>query len=113
MDLSAVLTIVSGLVGFPALLAAVIDILKKFGLVADGDAPKWNLGGNVLAVVAVAVAVILGKVEVVGQVDAVLGSVATFLLAIFAFAASIGLTKLFHFGLRGVPGIGYSHTLKK
>jgi hypothetical protein len=57
MTLEYILAILTALVGWPALVALVIDILKYVGAVDDGTAGKWNLGLNLLGFIAVAVAV--------------------------------------------------------
>lgn len=55
MTLESILAILTALVGWPALVALVIDILKYVGAVNDGTAGKWNLGLNLLGFIAVAV----------------------------------------------------------
>lgn len=55
MTLEQILSILTALVGWPAFVALVIDILKYFGVVDDGTSGKWNLGLNLLGFVAVAV----------------------------------------------------------
>lgn len=54
--LDNILLVLGTLVGWPALVALVIDILKYVGVVDDGTAGKWNLGFNLLGFVLVAVA---------------------------------------------------------
>jgi hypothetical protein len=56
MTLENILLIVGALVGWPALVALVIDILKAVGAVSDGTAGKWNLAFNLVGFVLVAVA---------------------------------------------------------
>lgn len=55
--LDNILLIVGALVGWPALVALVIDILKLAGIVDDGTAGKWSLGLNLLGFILVGVAV--------------------------------------------------------
>lgn len=45
-SLETITTVLAALVGWPMLVALVIDILKHFGVVDDGTAGKWNLGFN-------------------------------------------------------------------
>lgn len=110
MDLKAVADILAGLVGFPALLAAIINAAKQFGWLADGNAPKANMIGNLLAFVAVAVAVLFGKVDLVPGIDVKLGAAANVLLAVLALLTQFGVTKFAHTALRGLPVIGFSHS---
>lgn len=55
MTLENILAIFAALIGWPALVALVIDILKLVGVVDDGTAGKWNLGFNLVGFAAVAV----------------------------------------------------------
>ena len=111
-NLELILSLVAGLVGFPAIVSAVINALKYFGL-PDGYAGILNFWANLLAYVAVGVLVYLGKVDLLPGVDLLLGNVAQFLLAALAFLSSLGVTKAFHAKvLRGLPLVGFSHSLK-
>lgn len=111
--MDSVYAIVSALVGFPALLSAGINIAKKFGLIGDGDAPAVVFWGNLAAFVLVAVAVFFGKSDLIPQIDNSLSSVAQVLVLIASFVTSLGLTKAFHVGLRGLPLIGFSHSIEE
>lgn len=109
-NLQLILQIVAGLVGFPALLAAVINIAKHFGL-PDGYATSVNFWAHVVVYVGVAVAVFLGQVDILPGIDASLGAVANVLIAILSFLVSIGVAKGVHNGLlRGLPLIGKSYS---
>lgn len=57
MTLDNILLVFGALVGWPLLVALVIDILKILGVVKDGEAGRWNLGLNLLGFVAVGVAI--------------------------------------------------------
>jgi hypothetical protein len=107
--LKQILDLVAGLVGFPALLAVLINIAKYFGL-PDGSAPAVNVWAHMIVYVAVGVAVILGKVDLLPGIDLALSNVANVLLAVLALLTSIGVAKLTHVALlRGLPLIGYFH----
>lgn len=109
--LESILTIVAGLVGFPALLAAVINVLKYFGWLENGSAPAASMIGHLIAYVAVGVAALLGKIDLVPGIDVQLGLFANILIAVLAFLSSLGLAGKIHEDvLFGLPVIGYSHT---
>jgi hypothetical protein len=110
--LSQVFPVLIALVGFPALLAAVINLAKVFGL-PQGYAPTVSLYANALALLVVIYFVWSGKIDLLTEIDRELGTLATFLVMFSAFAGEIGLTKVFNTALRGVPYIGYSHTLEE
>lgn len=102
----------ASLVGAPAFVAALINAAKYFGLLSDGQAPRFVMYAHLLIFFGVAVAYFSGNVQIISQIDAQLGGWATFLLALIAFLSELGLTKLFHFGLRGTPVIGESYSAK-
>jgi hypothetical protein len=110
--LNDVFPALAALIGFPALLAAGINMAKQFGL-PDGYAPKVVLYGNLAMFVFVLYLSFAGKLSILSAIDSQLGTLAAFLVTFSAFVADIGLTKLFHAGLRGVPLIGYSYSHKK
>ncbi len=112
-QLQTILDIVAGLVGFPALLAALINVAKSMGWLPDGAAPKVNLIAHIAAYVGVGVAVFLGKVDILPGLDAQLSAAANVLLAVLAFLTSLGVTPKAHEWLKGLPVVGYRHSEAK
>ena len=108
MDFNQLFPIFASLVGFPALVSAVVNIAKNYGWIADGNAPKVVGWLTLAGFVAVAVAYFTGNLPLVSQIDAQLGGLATFLLTLASFVGDLGLAKVFHAGLRGTPVIGKS-----
>jgi len=110
--LSLVFPALAALVGFPALGAAIINLAKNFGL-PYGTAPQVSLVFNLLGFVGVFYLVSTGQVEVLKALDVQLGVLAAFVVSFTTFAVEVGLTKIFHQAFKGLPVIGYSHTLEK
>ena len=106
--LDAVLQLVAGLVGFPAVLAAAINLAKYFGL-PDGVAGTVNLAAHLAAYVGVGVLVLLGKVDLLPGIDVQLGTIANALVALLAFLVSLGNARVAHVYLRGIPLVGSTH----
>lgn len=105
----------SALVGFPAFLAALINLLKYLKVLPDGSADAVNFWANVIAFVGVGVAVFLGKTDVLNWVDGTLSGVAKILVDILVILSG-GLTSMvmarkYHAGLKGLPVIGKSYSL--
>lgn len=101
------------LVGFAAFVAALINLLKLFGL-PDGLAPRVSMILHLVMFGVVVYFAYLGRVEVVTMIDAQLGIVATFLVLFGTFVSEIGLTKFIHErALRGLPVIGMSYSQGK
>ena len=110
MDLQLVFDLLAGLVGLPALIAALVNVAKYFKLLTDGSAPKAVFVLNVIAFVGVAAAVFFGKVDLLPGIDTQLGAVANILLAILALLSNLGVSRGFHNRiLRGAYIVGYSH----
>lgn len=96
LTLDSILAVLAALVGWPALVALAVDILKYFGVVTDTNAGKWSLGFN-LAGFAI-VAILLGffpQVDIPGW-DAVLLNYVTIAGYIVTLLLQMGSTKMFH-----------------
>lgn len=113
MDFVTALTIFVALTGFPAFLSILINILKAVGWLKDGDAPKVVLWSSIAVFIGVAVLAFTGQIAVLTLIDSQLGALAKVLTYFAAFATELGLTKIFHQGLRGLPFIGFSYTLEE
>ena len=97
----------------PALLAALINIGKYFGLIGDDNAPKVSMIAHLVAYGGVGVLVYLGKVDLLAGIDLQLSAVAGVLLALLAFLSSLGVAGGFHNRvLRGLPVVGFSFPLR-
>lgn len=108
--LNAVLTLLAGLVGFPAALAAVINVLKYFGIVSDGSAPVASMIGHLIGYIGVAVLVLTGRIDILPGLDVQLSAVANVLLAVLAFLSSLKVSRAFHRSvLIGTPVFGFSY----
>ena len=107
MDLNGLVQQLASLGGVAALITVVVNALKTFGVVKDGDAPTWTTGFNVLALGALFVGHVVGltNFDKIDAVAATLAQLGTFLLALLL---QIGTSKITHLLLRGVPVIGHS-----
>ena len=100
----------ANLAGVAALVAALVNILKNFGVVKDGDAQKWSAGFSLAAFIAfVALRLFAPEVDVEGM-DAQASQIAELALYVLGFFLQMGLPVRVHeFLSRGrVPFIGYS-----
>lgn len=111
--LETILNLVAGLVGFPAALAATINVLKYFYILPDGAAPAASEIGHLLAYVGVGVLVLTGRVDLLPGIDLQLGALANVLLAVLAFLSSLNVARAFHDNvLLGLPVVGFSHSVQ-
>lgn len=104
--------IFAALVGFPAFVAAGVNVAKYFGWLSDGNAPQVVFWVNVVGFLGVAIAYFTGNLPLLSQIDDALGQFATFLLTLLAFLIDLGLPKVFHAGFKGMPVIGKSYSLE-
>lgn len=96
MNLMDILAIVAGLVGLPAVWSVVIDILKQFGVVTDGNAGKWSAGFNLVTLILVAVLVNFVPSFDIGAADNSLVEIAQFLALIVGYVFQIFVTNKVH-----------------
>jgi len=106
----------ASLLGFAALLALIINVLKVIKIngkpiVSDGNAQKWSLGGNLIGLLALYIfRIFKPDIPVVG-VDSVLLEIATVGSYILSTVLQLGITKLTNFVVKGLPIIGKSFSL--
>lgn len=103
------------LFGWPAFLAAAINILKYFKL-PDGAASQINFWANIVAWVVVAYFVFTGQTTALNALDGALAGLAKILvdalILIGGATAHIALTSFMHQNIKGQPLIGYSRSSK-
>ena len=109
-NINDIFGIFAALIGFPAFLAACINIGKTWFGLKDSLAPQLVLWATLVAFVGCGIALFMGKLDVVQVIDIQLGYVGAFLLTFSAFVTELGLAKFWHFVLRGTPLIGKSYT---
>jgi len=108
MNINDLFPLFASLVGFPALVAAGVNVSKSFGWLQDDAAPKVVFWVNIVGFVAVGALYFTGNLPLLSQIDAQLGNLATFLLTLVSFVGQLGLAKLYHAGLKGAPVVGKS-----
>lgn len=103
---------VLALAGFAAIVALVINVGKLFGWVKDGDAVKWSGGLNLLGILALFVTrLFLPNFDVSG-INSVMLTIATVGSYILSYVMSLGISKLTHIAVKGLPVIGKSYSLE-
>jgi hypothetical protein len=118
-NVNDVFGILASLIGFPALLAVLINVAKTIKLpngeylLPDGYAPKVVLYANLLALVGVGVALFTGNLPTLYAIDLQLGYAGSFVLTLAAFISQLGLAKGYNAILRGLPLVGKSYSMEK
>ena len=96
--------------GFAALISVLINVLKTFGVVKDGQAGTWSAGLNLAGLVALFVTGIVAPEFDVSGLDTSIAQVAEILSLLFAFIVQNWISKGTHtvFSSGQVPVIGRS-----
>ena len=111
--LESVLSIFSNwglFVGAGALIAIVINVLKYFGVVKDGEAPRWNAALNLGLIVVFVAVQLIWPGQSLQVIDTNLGLIAAILSFVFGYVLEIGSSKVTHAAVSGLPVIGKSYT---
>lgn len=108
MDYNVLLTEFGSLVGFAALIAALINILKTAGIIQDGQAQTYSAAFNLVGLgVLLYLHVFQPGLDIAG-LDTQAGQIANVLLVVFGYIVQLGSAKLVHTLLTGVPVVGKS-----
>jgi len=78
LNINDLFPLFASLVGFPALVAAGVNVAKYFELLPDGSAPAIVFWVNLVGFAGVAVAYFTGNIPILSQIDLQLRSLATF-----------------------------------
>jgi hypothetical protein len=111
-DLSGLVTGFLSLAGAAGLIAALVNAGKAAGLVQDGKAGMWSLGLNLVGLVTLYIVGLVKPDFDIGQADAVAGSLAQILTLVLALLSQLGISKLAHLSIKGLPLIGTSYSSK-
>ena len=114
MDILTLVSQLMALSGLGALFAILVNILKYFKVVKDGDAPTWVTGFNIVGLAALFLLKVFLPEQDTGQLDGIAASIAQILSLVFGLVVQLWGSKLAHLALRGTaPAVGFSHTLKQ
>ena len=113
MDLRSLLVLVVGfgsMLGVAALVSVIVDALKRWGLVKDGDAPKWSAAINLVFLAALVAARYFApqfSVEFLDNQASLLSQIAAFVLS-YIFQLSFS-AKVHEDGVMKESVLAYSH----
>lgn len=96
--------------GVAALIAVLINVLKKFGVVKDGTAPTWSLGFNLVGLVATfALNVFAPEFDFVGASE-IAQTLAEIGALILGLVGQLAISRGTNAAVRGTPLLGYSNS---
>ena len=112
LTVQSLLGIGTALIGVPALVAVIINVLKFFDIVKDGDAKKWMLLLSIAATYALQAWKIFDPSANIDIADESLANIAKLLGWVFTVAIDMKVGPAFHDAIRGIPLLGKSYTVK-
>jgi len=104
-----ILAIIAGLAALGTMISLVVNVLKYFKVVKDGDAEKWVQGLNLGAFVIVAIVYFLNVDPDWGKINGYI-EVA---VVILGYLVQILGSKVAYPLIKNTPVIGYSYTEQK
>ena len=93
-----------------AVVALLVDVFKRFGLVKDGDAGKWSAAFNLIGLVGFAAYFMLNPAVPFSAVDETLKLVLDISLVVLAYVDQLDFSTLVH--MRGIDNktpLFYAH----
>ena len=98
----------SGLVGYAAFVVFIVNLLKGFGVVKDGQSQNWIAGFNLLGLIGLfAIHVFMPETDI-SAIDVQIGKFVEFALYLLAYIAQMLGSKVTYIAVRNVPVIGKS-----
>jgi hypothetical protein len=104
-----ILAIIASLAGLGSFISVLVNLLKAIGVVKDGTADKWYEGISLGAFAIVAVVYFMRADVDWTTIDAWLQSLASLIGLVVQLVSGRITYEVF----RGMPLIGYSHTIAK
>jgi hypothetical protein len=105
-----VLSLLTALVGFPSLVSVLLVLGEKFGWISSSNVDAWNFGFTAVAFVGIFVAGLLGKIDLINQIDVSLGEISKILvlvLTLLGIPVSFSFTRFQNREIRSVRFLGF------
>jgi len=99
--------------GFAALVTVIVNILKAFKVVKDGQAPTWSFVMNLIGFVAFSIVGLVNPGFDAGAIDPTLQAVASVLVTLLELVTMPAISKLVHdLTMKTVPVLGFSYSAR-
>ncbi len=109
MELHELFTGWTSLVGFAALIAVMINVLKLTGVVKDGSAQIWSAGLNLAGLIVLFVLKVFRPEMDLAGIDQQVGELANVAMVLIGYITQLLSSKLTHTALKNVPVVGKSY----
>jgi hypothetical protein len=108
--LQAIFTVGSALVGVPALVTVIINILKGLNIAKDNDATNWNLILNGLGAYAMFAWKVFDPTANIQVADQTINSLVPFIGLLGQVLIMMASSRFLHSIIKGIPIIGKSYS---
>ena len=95
-DLVQLIVAFGSMAGVAALVSVLIDVFKRFGLVKDGDAPKWSGALNLIALAALVSARYFAPGYSVEFLDESAGAIAQAMAIVLSLVMQLAVSPAIH-----------------
>ena len=112
MDIATLVSQFTALAGVGALIALLVNILKTFNVVKDGQAPSASLFLNLAGVTALILLRVFRPDLDVAGLDATAAAIASAGVTLFGLFVQLWGSRLAHMAVAGAPVIGKSRSLE-
>lgn len=102
----------TSLMGFAALIAVIVNVLKAVGVVKDGTAQTWSAGLNLAGLIAMFVLRIFRPDFDLAGIDEQAAQLANVVTVLLAYITQLLSSKLAHIAVKTIPVIGKSYSQK-
>ncbi len=99
--------------GVAALIAFIVNALKRFNVVKDGQAKTVAAGLNLVALAGLLVAGVVAPNLDLFTIDSMAGKIAAIGVMVLSLVVQIGISGKAHDTVTGVPVIGFSYSEKQ
>lgn len=110
MDIGILLVQLFSLAGVGALIALIVNVLKAFNVVSDGNAPTFVTGLNILGLVALFLLNVFNPSADIAHLDAIASAIAQVGIAVLGLVTQILGSKVTHYAVKGSYLIGFSNS---
>ena len=98
--------------GVASLVTVIVNLLKSFSVIHEGQAETWVTALNLIGFVAFFALKIIGFTNF-PQLDQTASAIAQILVLIFQLFSQFGFSKVAHAAIRGTPFVGFSYSLRR
>lgn len=111
--IQALLVQLAALGGVAALIAFIVNALKRFGVVKDGQAKTFAAGLNLVALAGLLIAGVVAPNLDIFALDSLAGQIAAIGTMVLTLVIQVGVSGKVHNVVSDIPVVGFSYSSKE